>query len=404
MNPKKQVKNIDKSKLNVGVELECFLVHSDSLKEISRAESQTVFQALIDKFNWQAVMAPHINEIHGAEKKIDGRAVLIKIDLAYPIFEITNTEPAPDLETLETVNSQALKELRAVLKELGFTIWPHGVAPASSNLHNMPFKHGEEIIDDLIYKPMGRLESLPRFCHMTSEQVSLDIPLDKLIPTVNALFKNLGSIINKFANSPLLVKGKKYKEGRYYFWNDIEPILKTIRFTRHEPFFPEKPFASIQDYYNRMWTGEFIFILRNGKTHTFKDLSVSAHRFFKEQKGIAITPEGEELEVQLEKEDINTVLATGWLDFKPHFDLDDNFTLEDFLGFYERKDLDGFFKKFSKHNYLEIRPCSPHYENNAMDIPKYFYNIFQNLDEYIEKAEKINWEKAREAREKSLLA
>ena len=39
-----------------------------------------------------------------------------------------------------------------------------------------------------------------------------------------------------------------------------------------------------------------------------------------------------------------------WPDFKPHFDFDQSYTLEEFLDFYKRKDLDSFFEKLSKHN------------------------------------------------------
>ena len=64
--------------------------------------------------------------------------------------------------------------------------------------------------------------------------------------------------------------------------------------------------------------------------------------------------------------------------------------------------LDGFFEKYCKHCWLEIRSCSPHFEENAMVIPRYFYDIILNLDSYIEQSKKITWEQARISRDKAI--
>ena len=160
MNVDKIKKNIDYSKLNIGVEIECFIVHDDSLKEISRQETQAVFKSLVDTFGWKPIKANHIDEIQGVDKTIFNYLTNIKIDLCYAIFEVTTYNPVDNLETLSKILKQTLKELREVLRQHKMFIWPFGVTPTSSGLFNLPFKHKEELIDDFIYKPLRRLENL----------------------------------------------------------------------------------------------------------------------------------------------------------------------------------------------------------------------------------------------------
>ncbi len=246
---------------------------------------------------------------------------------------------------------------------------------------------------------------MPRFCRIASHQISIDVPLQKMLPAINALYRNLGNIIEKFANSPLHVNDTYYKEGRYYFWNESSDWVKDDARYGHgaAPRFPKTPCTNWQEYYAWAWQGTYLFVMRDGEPHTFKDLTMSAERFLRDKKAAVLSPRGEEKEVALEHDDIEIFFKISWPDFKPHFDLTD-YMLDEFLAFWENKNMDGFFEKFCAHAYIEIRPCSPHFENSAMDIPKYFYDIFSNLDEYIKKSESIDWESARAARDKAILA
>ena len=402
MNIEKRKKQLDYTKLNIGVELECFLVRTDSLREISRQGSQIIFKTLISQFGWRAHKPHHIDEIHSVSKEIHGEEIIIKIDVCYAIFEIT-TPPMPCLEDLERLIHQSLAELKAILRQYNVMIWPFGVAPASSGLFKLPFKHREEIIDDLFYRSLMRLESLPRFCHITAHQVNIDVPLQKLIPAINALYKNLGDIIEQFKNSPVYIDGRLYLEGRYYFWNDQSQYLNTNQYNfGAKPIFPQTPFQSLNDFFDKVWHGEFVFLLRNGLPHIFKDKTTSTHRFLQEKKAQVLDIQDKEILATLEKEDISLFCALHWLDFKPHFDLDDSFGLDEFLAYYEEERLDEFFARYCAHAYLEIRSCSPHFENNAMDIPRYFYKIFQNLDAYIEQSQHISWKHARLTRDRAI--
>lgn len=90
------------------------------------------------------------------------------------------------------------------------------------------------------------------------------------------------------------------------------------------------------------------------------------------------------------------------LDFKPHFDFKKRFTLDDFLQEYTNGTLDDFFESYCTHAWIEIRPCSPHFEENAMLIPRYFYDIFSHLDQYITDSKKISWSEARRSRDKAI--
>ncbi len=402
MNIETRKKQLDKTQLNIGVELECFLVHTDSLKEISQKRSQIVFQTLKRNFHWQLRSAPPLGEIHSAVKEIAGYTVVIQLDVSYAIFEII-TPPVPNLDILENLIKQSLAELKAVLWQYRLMIWPFGVAPASTFLLKLPFRHRAEIINDLIYRPLMRLESMPRLCYITSHQVNIDVPLQKLIPALNALYKNLGAIINKFANSPVYASGKLYREGRYYFWNEENASLHTDQYNfGGKPIFPQTPFQSLDDFFTRVWQGQFVFLIRNGNSFIFKDKTMSTHRLLAEKAGVALDIHDNERAIELTKEDIPLLFHLNWLDFKPHFDFDESFTLSDFLSFYKTHNIDAFFEKHCTHSWIEIRPCSPHFENNAMDIPRYFYEIFQNLDAYIEKSHHIAWEDARLARDRAI--
>ncbi len=404
MNPVKDTKTIDYSKLNIGTELECYLVHADSFQEITRAETQLLFDELA-VLGWKPVKRAVGAEIHAATKILAGFETEIKVDLCYAIFEIASRLPVASLATLEKIHAQSLFELRHVLAKHNMLIWPFGVAPASSNLFRLPFTSREELIDDAFYKPLRRIETQERLCHITSHQVNIDVPVPKVMATVNALYKNLGNIINRFANSPLFVNSKFYKEGRFYFWNDCLPILNTPRHRfGAKPVFPPREFKNLHDFYSWNWQGEFLFVIRDGLLHTFKDVTTTPAQFFAARRGIVVTPDGDEKEVTLNKDDIELLFEMNWLDFKPHFDFDDAFTVDEFLAFLNFTDIDGFIAKHVTHAYLEIRPCSPHLENNAMDIPRYFYNIFSNLDAYIARAAQIDWEEARAARDRALLA
>ena len=53
MDNKKEAKIIDYSKINIGVELECFILKEDSFENASKEDSQKIFKTLIKKFGWE---------------------------------------------------------------------------------------------------------------------------------------------------------------------------------------------------------------------------------------------------------------------------------------------------------------------------------------------------------------
>jgi hypothetical protein len=397
-------KKIDYTKTNIGLEIECLIVSVDELETAGVSESQKVFSTLINKYGWKTRKASPKKEIHSVDKEIEGRTVKIMLDVTYSIFEITTLEPVENLETLEKIQKEYLLELREVLKENNLMIWPFGVAPASTFLLKTTKPTKENILDDDFYKPVNKIDYLARLCHITSHQVNIDIPLEKMLPAINAFYKNLGTIIEKFANSAVYTNGMLYKEGRYYWWLDSFPNLRRWRI----PTFPEKEFSSWSEFYGWIFEG-LGMVVRNNMPMAFKGGSVyekgelaNIKKILKEKNFTGIDPEGKEMPVSLEKADIEFLLKQSWIDFKPHFDFDQSYTLEEFLKYYEENNLDGFFQKYCKHCWLEIRPCSPHFEENAMVIPRYFYNIVKNIDQYIAEAKKISWEDARISRDKAI--
>lgn len=401
MNINKTEKNLDLSKINIGTEIECFIIHSDTFRLINKDESQELMKSLVD-LGWVPEVKLHNNEIHQVTKQISQKLYCIKLDLSYAIFELASS-PVGSLEELEALHKKVFAEFRTALKKHDFTIWPFGVAPSSNNLLKLPFKTDEIITDDNFYAVFIAIKNMTRLCHITSEQVSIDVPLKKIIPAINSLYKNLGEFIKKFANSPVLANGILYNEGRFYYWNDCDPKMTGPKYLNGvNPIFPKKPFKNLDDYFTRLWHSEYIWVKRNGFPHIFVDKKMTPHKWFKEKKGIAINENKEKVIIEFQKEDIELMFMMHWIDFKPHFDFNQSYTAEDFFRYYSRHDLDGFFKKYCRHSWIEIRPCSSHIENNAMDIPRYFYEIISNLDKFIKKSENISWNQARKARDKAV--
>lgn len=159
---------------------------------------------------------------------------------------------------------------------------------------------------------------------------------------------------------------------------------------------------SFSDFFAWAWQAGNAFVVREGIPFMFTDNTLSRHDFLLRRKTEALNLKNEPVEVSLEKEDIALFLESYWLDFKAHFDFDESYTLEEFLGYFEAKNLDGFFEKYAKHAWIEIRACAPHFENNAMDIPRYFYEIFLDLDTYIEASKKISWKEALVSRRRAI--
>jgi hypothetical protein len=403
MNIKKVEKNIDYSKINIGTELECLVVKRNDFKTIQKHESQKVFFSLVKKFGWKINESNEKKEVLEVIKKMNGYNMGIKLDVTYTIFEIFNPVPVDSLETLEKLQSQTLLEFRSVLKDYDFLIWPFGVAPDSSRLLHPPHISIKEIINDRFYQTMNKFDYIFRLGNITSHQVNIDIPFSKLLPAMNAFFKNDGKIIEKFANSGVYANGIMYKEGRYFWWLDCLPQLKTRTWVHGQiPVFPEKEFQTWNDFYNWVFKGS-LYVLRDGWPHIFRDDSTfTFHEFIKKRKGVIFDKDDNEIETTLIKDDIEFLFAQTWIDFKPHFDFDQSYTLEEFLDYYDKNNLDGFLDKYVKHCWLEIRPCSPHFEENAMVLPKYFYDIVLNLDKYIKDTKKISWEEAKIARDKAI--
>lgn len=396
-------KKIDYSKTNIGVELECFIIDIDTLENISLPETQKIFATLEQKYGWVPKKAPTNEEIHSVSKVMGNYPMVIKLDVTYSIFEIMTLYPVPSLEILEDLHKKTFFDLRWALKENNLMIWPFGVAPASTFLLKLPRKTKVEIINDMFYRLMTKFDDVDRFAHMTSHQMNIDVPFKKMLPFINALYKNLGKIIEKFANSSVYANGILYKEGRYYWWNDSNPNLQTEDYIYGQThIFPPEEFRSWNHFFDWNFKG-WPFVIRNGWPYcATPDFFVSTHKFIKEGKMKVLDENGKKVEVNFEKGDIEDLLKMSWIDFRPHFDFDQSYTLEEFLEYYNRKDLDGFFQKYCKHSWLEIRPCSPHFEENAMVIPRYFYDIVKNIDQYIKDSKKISWEEARISRDKAI--
>ena len=397
----KEKKKIDYSKVNIGTELECFIIERDSFANISKNQSQEVFQTLIKKYGWSGREIASLGEIQKIEKNIFSYPVKIVFDTTYSLFEIVTTNPAPSLDVLEKLHEISLSDLRQALHEHNLIIWPFGVAPASTGLLKLPQNTQEEIINDRFYYTIRKLCCIDRFAHMISHQVNIDIPFPKMLPAINAFYKNLAPIIEKFANAAVFFNQKLYKEGRYYWWSDAYPQLKDKRrgFYTHE--FPPQEYKTWNDFLQWVFYHN-ILIFRNNDTYVPVEKYFSFHKFLKKGKAQFKNKDGNLIETGVTKEDLENFFLQINIEFAPHFDFNSDYKIDDFLGYYRNNDLDNFFNKHCRHCWLEIRPCSPHLEENAMVLPRYFYDIVMNLDRYIEDAKKISWGEAKITRDRAI--
>lgn len=386
-------------KPRIGFEFECYIIHSNNLKEVSRSDVAKIFKRLKDE-GW-TVGSSFRGEVHEVVKKYNKTTASISLDLSYPIFEIKPMAPLNSIIELEQFIVKVFREFRGVLFALGFEIWHFGIPPASSNLYNLDFKTSENLVRDRFYELRISYEEHARFHHMVSHQISIDVSYDKIIPLINSLYKNLGYVVNKYANSPLRIADKFYKEGRYYYWQEYSKTSSNPRFKDVLPGFPEKPFESIDQYYRKSWESPYFFLLRSGRFLLPHNKMQSIGDFIRRGE-CEVIKNDKIIIAKLEKSDLVIFLKMLWPDFKLHFNLKQNYTIEEFKKYYKAFDLDAFFAKYAASSYIEIRPCSPRYENNSMDIPKYFYSIFLKPDVFIEQMKYKHWEEAKVEFEQAL--
>lgn len=399
MNIKGAKKKIDKTKLNIGTELEFLIIDPETLQLINRKQSQELFIYYAENNGWKIERQEHNNEAQEAYKKIQGQPYVMKYDVSYGLFEFASP-PVDSLKLLEKMHQGVIDSFLKAVREKGLVYWPLEVSPCASGLFNLPNKERFDVISDRLYSIFQRQRNMTRICCIASHQASIDIALNKIIPAVNALYKNLGYIISKFSNAPVIADGKFYPVGRYYWLNHGAPGLDSDKYNYGvRTVWPEREFENLTDYYFYIWQSKNVFAIRDGVPNIVMDQNVSMHDFIQTGTVEAVDPDGKAITLKLQKEDIPLLLNAFWWEFKPHYDFDNSFTLEEFIKYYKDQDLDGFLQKYTTHTWIEIRPCAPHVENNAMDIPRYFYDIFQNIDHYIEESKNITWAQAKQKRD-----
>ena len=106
---------------------------------------------------------------------------------------------------------------------------------------------------------------------------------------------------------------------------------------------------------------------------------------------------GTTFKTSFQKEDIPILLKSHFLDFKPHFYLDDSYTAHEFAQSFFDKKLDTFFKKHCIHSYVEWRCFDPHWEENGMVLARYVMNIVENIDVYIKNSNHLDWQESKRA-------
>lgn len=414
MNTEKIEKYKDSSKLNVGVELEFYLVYIHNLLTVSAQDMQKIFEFFVDDFGWEpkyyeSEEVKKVNnskkEIIRVSKKIEGELFYCEPEIVVSMLEARTFSPVSDLVKLERIHKEFLENLNFALRKIGAMIWPFAVAPAFSGLYKIP-KISSEYSKIPTYQVIGNIEDKERYAHIASNQVNIDCPFEKIIPAINALYKNLGKFVRKWANGPAFFDGKLYRRGRDYWLLDFPANPAAMYGLR--PSFPDQEFGSLQDYFERIFEVCILMVERDGESHSFVDTSMTPNRFFELGEAMAVDRFGKEQMVKFLPKDLGMILACNWLDFKPHFDLKEEFLeigevgVKEFLAAYRSKNLDYFLKKNSKNWWLEIRCCDAQFANSCMDIPRYFYEIFSDLDRFIEESSGISWEDFRKDWEESL--
>lgn len=388
--------------LSIWQEIECYIVSWDSLVEMSRKETQAVFIEMKNVFGRDFILSDYDNkEIHWVKKTFWDHTVEIGFDSSYAIFEIRTPTPFSNLDAMRKVNKLVLGEFNQILHKFWFIIWPFWIAPAWMNLFNLPFKPRGEIVENMSFinytKRFWGQARLQLSSYITSCQVSIDIPIENTISMINSLYKISFKIIEKFWNSPFFIDKNLYREGRMWFWEKANKLCHVS-----ESIFPDEPFFSIQDLLEKLRKTPNISFSRDRNVFSAKNKNLTTLDLVGKKKIDVIDFYGKETTLELTSTDICSFLNDlNHLNFKPHFNLN-NFSVESFWDFFQKRNIDWFLKKNIKNTYIEIRCCSPHFENDAMNIPIYFYKIFQKHEEFIEKTKKISRNEAKKKYNKSL--
>ena len=358
--------------------------------------------ALINEHGWSAKYTSPKGEVLAVQKLIGRYWYEIRVEISYFILELVSS-PVESLEDLEIQHFHVFTDVRAVLRTLDLMIWPFGVAPASTGCLFPAESTREDIIEDGFYSIWDRCKPIRRHCHIFSQQVAVDVAVKKLIPAINALYKNLGTIMSRFANAKVLKDGRAYHEGGYYWWLE-SPHESTGPKYDHGGIliFPKCEFVDFSDFYERVWHTAHVMVMRDGRLHYSADDSLTWHRFIQQKSCTLLNEQGQKVSIDLEVSDLNWMFHVPTIDFKPHYKFSDAMSLDRFLELYSSKDINGFMHEFCRRAWIEIKPCSPHYENNAMDIPRYFYEIFENIDSYVSDSQSITWDQARVNRNRAI--
>ena len=181
------------------------LVYQNNLKHIKAADIYQVLDFLEERYQWKKTLDPKFKLPYKVTKSFYNIPIDIERQSGVTL-EILSHLPSPNLQELEQLNTAILKEFQEAISNFGLMIWPLGVPPEFNGILDFPNSIAIDISKNPDYL-FQSIESVKRYTYMMSHQVNIDVPLEKIIALINALYKKLGQHNQKVRQLTLLFGG-----------------------------------------------------------------------------------------------------------------------------------------------------------------------------------------------------
>ena len=394
MNIDRVEKNLNPSVLHIGMEWELYGVYKNSLDPVCCADMTQVYTYLSEALGW-TIKGKRKEGMYWVQKEMEGVVMDLQDEVVRNMMELGTLTPVGDLNLLRKLFRLSLGDINEALETVGAVLWDQATSPQGDGFHPELTKKADFSLVRH-YASVSRIEDLDRYTHTCAAQPNIDCPFEYLVPMLNALYVNTPSYWAQFANGTCRQNGKEYICGRAYWL-----VESSDKYGKHgfgiRPAFPDKPFENLQDFYHRMWQNIYPLLRRNGEILTPVDIGLSVHDYLLSPEGVEFIDRfGNISTPTLEVGDIVLQVSCGWIDVKPHIDLRDGYTLDEFLTSYREGELDAFFKKYQEWSWIEVRCCDMDYAEDGMKAGDFFYEVFKNHERFICESQSLDWNKSKE--------
>jgi glutamate--cysteine ligase len=297
-----------KSRPRIGAELKFPLVNHDG----TAASFDTICKlwSYLEKQGWKPVKDTFTGNVVGARKPGEKNDTVASCETGFCKTEFSLAHVA-NLFELDRSISELCEVLRPFTEKEHVYFLGYGIQPVTPPSKYLLMKKGRSSIFDRLFRSNRYISpkdgsDIHLFTINSASHVHIDVPLDKVIPSINVLNGFSGAQIALTANSNIW-KGNidpQYKCVNEKFW-DWWMVDKS------RVGMPEAPFKNLKDYIYTIFSFPPIYVRRNGKPiiisryHTFED-------YYRRSRAVGLDPEGKEISLTPEESDIDLHSTFYW--------------------------------------------------------------------------------------------